>query len=215
MSLWVICVLDNGYTKRKICWDSFIFFPLFPFLSHVESSVFKEAPDVVLHLSLFTISWRCCESGPSSVHLAEGCLWSCSDHYTWIDGWEFHGMRSGLISSGLIGKWDTQLSRSISNKLIWFGSTPPLFFHHVRSRTQSPITTRHTTSVEKVSRWKIWQWKFFVFDPSAACGHTKQSYFWFHSEQRKCQLSHSSLKSCWRIIMNWITARAMPFCAFS
>lgn len=49
--------------KEKYVQIRSLFSPI-PFLSHVESSVIKEAPDVVLHLSPFTISWHYCESGP-------------------------------------------------------------------------------------------------------------------------------------------------------
>lgn len=95
------------HIHKEICSDSLQLFSSFliPFLSHEESSAIKEAPDVVRHLSPFTISWHGCESGPKSVHLAEGLPpVLLSVHYTWRDGLEFHGMQSSLRSPVWVNK---------------------------------------------------------------------------------------------------------------
>ncbi len=215
-SLWVICVLDNTYTKREICSDSlhlFSFFSSFlfsPTKSHQRSKrlqmlfftyLLSPSLDIVVKVARVAFIWLRAASGPVAFITHEEMDWS------------FMGCGAALhLLLGLIRKWDTQLSHGISGKLIWFCSTPPLFFHHVWSRTQSPVTARHTTSVcGKSFTVENLAVEILCFWSICCMRHTKRSYFWFHSEQRKCQLSHSSLKSWWRIIMNWTTARAMPF----
>lgn len=110
----------------------------------------------------------------------------------------------------LIRKWGAQLSRGISNRLIWFCSTPPLFFHRVWSRTESSPPTSslkwpHTPAWgggKKFNRGKDLAVEnlcccCFMYVSICCVCHTENSFFWFHSRRRKCRLTHSSLKSWW------------------
>lgn len=103
---------------------------------------------------------------------------------------------------GLIRKWETQLRHNISNNLL---PPPPAMFsqeHRTSWQLNTPV-------LKKFHNGKFGCGNSLFLIHLLHVLLTKQSYFWFHSEQRKCQLSRSSLKSCWRIIMKWI--RAMVF----
>lgn len=90
--------------------------------------------------------------------------------------WAFVGCALALdLLQDLIGGkvTHTQPSCSSKGKLVQFLTlVDSLYSYHIRNKVPCHNTTHYNTpplSLEVVSWWKIWQWKFFVFDPSAPC----------------------------------------------